>query len=243
MNSGEGEFELCCESIAKQTGLQKIRHFVVSGLKEAEAHNSLWDAWESEKVDFDLFVKVDADTILQGGIVSEVWQKLFRANDRVTGAQLSLYDYFTNTPINGLNFFSPQVKFNRSSGLHPDRVDTNHDIVLKGEAVSGFAFGGTHCRTPTERQAFHFGFHRAMKNQHEIIQRVYDAWRKESTIDPEYDKRKRSFVLGGAHHASNHYPKTADYDDGNFEDGLIHWQSSSVPLRRMIIERHFSKKT
>lgn len=239
MNSGEGEFEKCCESISKQKDLQNNRHFVVSGLKEVEAHNTLWDAWESEKADFDLFVKVDADTILWDGIVSQVWRGAFQADPRVTGVQLKLFDFFTEAPISGLNFFSPRVRFARSSGLYPDRVDSGHDVVLKGKDVEFLGFAGSHCSAPTEIQAFHFGFHRMLKGQYDVLRRVYDAWKRESTLSPDYDKQKRTFALMGALQASLNLPASANYDDTFFHHGLEMCRSSSPELRRMMIERHF----
>jgi hypothetical protein len=178
MFSGENELDMCLRAVSQQRFLKSKTHYLIAGKKEVEAHNELWQEWTRVKSDYDLFVKVDADTVLKDEmIISDVWS-LFKGSERVTGVQLKLHDYFTDSLISGLNFFSPQVVFSQSRGLFADRVDTNHDVVLKGESVSHLDPGGYHCPAPSNKQAFHFGLHRSLKRQTDVIRKTFDAWKK-----------------------------------------------------------------
>lgn len=193
MYSDEAEFPECIDVINSQRGLEHFLHYVVRNKPEAEAHNELWSAWEREKYRFDLFVKVDADTILgDPEAISRVWQ-LFEENPRVTGAQLRLHDFFTDDLIAGLNFFSPVVKFNTSPELYCDRVDTNHDVVMKGSKVKQMEPIGFHCKNPNDNQAFHFGLHRMLKGQTPTLHKVWNAY--EANLE---GKRARELALLGA---------------------------------------------
>ena len=110
--SGESEFEACCKEIEKQIGVE-VHQKVFSFLPEYAAHNELWSYWEKVKDNFDLFVKVDADTVLNDNFALLKISQLFNDID-VTGAQILLHDYFTDDLIAGLNVFSKQVIFKPS---------------------------------------------------------------------------------------------------------------------------------
>jgi hypothetical protein len=194
MSSGEGDFQECLRVIQTQLNVD-VTHYVIAGLPEKDAHNALWSAWRTARGDHDLFVKVDADTVLKNPtILEEVW-KQFDANPRVTAIQAPLWDYMTDGLINGLNCFSPLVTFNDSkSELYCDRgVDTGHDIVLhQAELPQSLIPAAFHCKYASELQAFHYGIHRALKNHHETIAKVHSAWTR------YYHDRVRGFALIGA---------------------------------------------
>jgi hypothetical protein len=191
LHSGEAEFDECCQMIADQEDVQASQT-VISGKRELEAHNALWDAWNAAKDSFDLFVKVDADTVLVDTQALARIADLFAADADVTGAQILLHDYFTDGSIAGLNAFSPAVTFTPArSRLHSDRVDTNHKTVLRGPAVAALEPIGYHCRYPHAIQAFHFGVHRGLKRQHDVLHRVAEAWR-------QYQDDARGWALAGA---------------------------------------------
>jgi hypothetical protein len=156
LHCGEGDFELCCEMIASQSGVV-IEHHVISNLPELEAHNALWNAWNQRKKDFQLFVKVDADTVLKHNEVLFSFWKMIQENPKITGIQAPLHDYFTDSFINGLNCFTPEVEFKRSrDSLYCDRnVDVNHRLVIKADGVSAaLRPAGLHCHSATEIQSF-----------------------------------------------------------------------------------------
>ena len=172
---GEAERAECLAAVAAQTGVS-ITHTVIENLPELEAHNALWDAWELAKARHDLFVKIDADTVLTRPTALEEITALF-TDEAVTGAQILLHDFFTDGLIAGLNAFSRAVTFRRATDrLWTDRVDGGHRVVLKGEPVRHLAPIGWHCRAPHPHQAFHFGLHRALKKQEAMIARCAEVW-------------------------------------------------------------------
>lgn len=222
MYAGEGDYSEACSAIVHQRGVH-IQHLVIANLPEKEAHNRLWHAWRTvQHSGFDMFVKVDADTVLaHNEVLFEFW-KMMHANPRITGIQAPLHDYFTNGFINGLNCFSPKVTFrDTADALFCDRqVDVNHDIVIKADGVSAaLKPAGRHCHRAHGLQAFHFGVHRKLKNQDDVIQRVRLAWERERQLDGEdfsYDDN-RSFALLGALMADRFRNGGFNYTDPQLE--------------------------
>ena len=58
-----GRFNCCCNIINTQKDVD-VHHEIISGLPEHEAHIKLWQTWNRAKSKHDLFVKIDADTVL-----------------------------------------------------------------------------------------------------------------------------------------------------------------------------------
>lgn len=172
---GEAEFDESCRVIQDQKNVL-VTHHIIQDKPEYEAHNLLWHAWADQKDYHDLFVKIDADTVLMRDTALSDIASLF-GNPDVTGAQILMQDYFTDDLIAGLNAFSPRVVFkNSKSKLFSDHADTGHKIVLKGDAVRYLAPIAWHGKYPTPRQAFYFGYHRQMKRQKDVLRRVAKAW-------------------------------------------------------------------
>lgn len=211
MYCGEGDFAECCKAVVKQRDV-KVTHVVIADLPEREAHNRLWQAWRDAKADHDMFVKVDADTVLaHDEVLLEFW-RMMQANPRITGIQAPLLDYFTDGYINGLNCFSPRVTFrDTSDDLFCDRqVDTDHDIVVKsGGVTERLRHAGYHCYHATDRQAFHFGLHRALKNQRQVIELVKQAQQR-------HGDRQRALALAGADCAGAFTQGGFNYGDERF---------------------------
>lgn len=195
MYSNENDFTQCCEIINKQKNVN-ITHVVISNLPEKIAHNKLWDSWDKEKYckDYTCFIKIDADTVLHSEHTIETIGNYFKHSNRLTGMQCYLHDYYSDELIFGLNCFSPAVKFQKTTDdLYCDRnVDVNHDIVLRGNQLSEQLIpAGFHCHNSSDIQSFHYGYHRALKNKVDNLNKVKLAY------DLKRD-RKRAFVLLGA---------------------------------------------
>ncbi|OIN85852.1 MAG: hypothetical protein AUJ12_07910 [Alphaproteobacteria bacterium CG1_02_46_17] len=187
---GEAEFDECCQAIQNQKNVL-VTHHVIRDQPEYEAHNMLWQAWNDQKGSHDLFVKIDADTVLMRDTALADIVALFQ-NPDVTGAQILMQDYFTDDLIAGLNAFSTAVVFRKSKRkLFADHADTGHKMVLKGDVVRHLAPIAWHGKNPTARQAFHFGFHRQMKRQKQVLRRVAIAWLK-------HRDAARGWALAGA---------------------------------------------
>lgn len=203
MHCGEHDFERCKQALVSQSGIE-IEHCVIENLPEKDAHNQLWESWRTvQNTTFDMFVKVDADTVLaHDRVLIELWN-LLQSNKRITGIQAPLHDFYTDSFINGLNCFTNNVIFSNSSdSLYCDRnVDGNHDIVIKAEHVPAILKpAGLHCHHASQIQSFHFGLHRTLKNQHTTLARVRAAWEIKHT--KELDDN-RTFALLGAAMAGN----------------------------------------
>lgn len=208
MFCGEAEYEECKRLVAAQENVV-VEQFFLENLPEYEAHNALWTAWNERKASFDLFIKVDADTLIDDPKMFSKIYKEFAANSRLTGMQIPLHDYFMDGPVFGLNCFSPKVVFTPAqSKLYADRADSGHDITYKHDKVAHLTPAGRHCAYPTDRQAFHFGLHRMKKRQRENIVKVYYAWKK-------HGDRARQLALLGAL-AASHCNPDHDYADDDF---------------------------
>lgn len=189
-----------------------MTHAVIENLPELEAHNTLWDAWEAAKAAHDLFVKIDADTVLARPTALAEIAELF-TDEAVTGAQILLHDYFTDQLIAGLNVFSVAVTFRRATDrLWTDRVDAGHRRVLKGDSVRHLAPIGWHCPMPHPGQAFHFGLHRALKQQAAVIARCAEVWLVERD-------EARAWALAGAM-SSQSLRHHFDYGDSHFQEAF-----------------------
>jgi hypothetical protein len=205
MESGENDFVACCAAIRNSclkalnnSTIEGYEHSIVSGLPEHEAHAKLYELWNEAKTSFDLFLKVDADTVLMhNNVVTDVVM-LFKSNARLTGIQAWLYDHMTDGNIYGLSCMRNTVSLSRiNDKLHPDRVDlpSTHDVVLRGDALPRSLIpAGKHCCDANAEQAFRFGIHRALKGQFHIIDRVRIAWKSSNDV-------QRGFALLGAKQA------------------------------------------
>jgi hypothetical protein len=219
---GEAEFEECCRAIRNQQGVS-VTHHVIADQPEFEAHNMLWDAWGEAKPQHDLMVKVDADTVLSRPTALAEIHALF-SDPAVTGVQILLHDYFTDRLIAGLNAFSPVVKFRHASNrLFADHADSNHNVVLKGESVVHLAPIGWHCTQPHPRQAFHYGLHRALKKQLEVISRCAAVW-----LDQR--DQPRSWALTGAIAAGWRLRSHFDYGNKRFEASFSRYTTDAMRI-------------
>lgn len=209
----EGDFNRCVEMINTQEGVEVI-HEIIADLPEKEAHNRLWQAWRDVKDTCDVFVKVDADTVLRSTSTLKQIAQLFLLDERVTGFQAPLHDYMTDGNINGLNAFSPRVTFNNTKDeLYCDRaVDTGHDIILRqGLLPLELIPAGYHCHHSSEVQGFHYGLHRMLKGQTVTLDNVFNAWIK-------HRDRVRQFALVGAHMAPSFSKnRKFNYSDEEFQ--------------------------
>lgn len=213
LECGEAEFKESQASVALQTGVE-ITHKIISNLPELEAHNAFLSLFESCKDDFDMFVKVDADTIIDHNTAfSVVHNQLLKTE--AAAAQLLLYDYFTCSNIYGLNFYSPTKNtFTISTDkLYCDRSIRHHGRILYPDHFEEFKLTpvGRHCAYPTPQQAFHFGFHRGLKNRANEENRVLRC-----AVDNKTDTARTyaiiGFTLARKHRNMHHEYTSADFE-------------------------------
>ena len=177
LHHGEGDFESCVDAIKRQKDVE-VTHLVISDLKEKEAHNKLWSAWNDAKVSHDIFVKVDADTVLSSAHVLRTIYDHLQTNPEATGLQAPLHDYMTYGLINGLNAYTKKVEFTATSeDLYCDRgMETGNNLVLRDPLPGELLPAGFHCHLATPLQAFRYGVHRMLKGQRENIYSVTHAF-------------------------------------------------------------------
>ena len=214
MASGEGDFQESMKAVQVQKDIE-LNHFVIAGFGELEAHNAVWAAWRERRAEHDLFVKVDADTVLvRDTILAEIWAE-FQKNKRVTGLQAPLADYMTDDLINGLNACDTRVTFNDSKDdLFCDRhVDTNHDVVLRdGSGLpTSLIPAGRHCHLANDEQAFHYGLHRMLKGQRWVINKVYQAFTR------DHDRVRGMALVGAQFHGRFTKERKFNYNDDAFQ--------------------------
>lgn len=175
LSNGENEFDECVSAIKSQKEVN-IEHMIISGKNELDAHKEFGFTWNTRRNEFDTLVKIDADSILMSDKALYNVVKLFETNS-VTGVQIKMLDYFSNSLIPGMNAFSNKVKFvTPRYKLYPDHSDTGHGIVLKGESVQFLEPIAWHCKYPSNRQSFFFGYRRRLKNQKDILAKVAEEW-------------------------------------------------------------------
>ena len=213
MEHGELDFKNCAAAVARQQEVELV-HYVVSNKPECAAHEDLFSKWNSVKQDYDLFLKVDADTVLSSDLVAKTLADLFTVNERLTGIQAWLHDYMTDSMIYGLTCIRNTVTVaTKVDPLYCDRVDSNHDVVLRGDQLpKELNPAGLHCHFASELQAFYYGFHRGKKEQVEIHERVFKAW------SVNKDHVRGMALMGFKFSRSNNI---ANYDDREFQDMYV----------------------
>lgn len=176
--SGEAEFDACKSAIQQQEGV-KITHCIISDLPELEAHNKLWKLWNKKRKNFDLFVKIDAETVLMRSTALLEIVELCSKIEGPCSVHIPLHDYYTDKEILGLNAFTCDIEFSLSTNaLFADRTQMTPCKRLLGEKVAYLGPIGYHAQFPNERQAFFYGYHRMLKGQYTIISNVARAWRR-----------------------------------------------------------------
>ena len=209
--SGEAELEDCKSAIKRQVDCE-IDHVIYEGLSEIDAHNVLLEKFDKESCNYDLFVKVDADTIIDHDDAFRiVYDKIYD----VSSVQLKLYDFFTLSLINGLNFYNPQKNqyVKTSDKLYCDRSIIHSSKVLYSDQFDNISPVGRHCAYPNDKQAFHYGFHRGLKNR----KSEYDATFKAALIHKD---RARMIACEGFRQAFSikNERKEHDYTSEKFNE-------------------------
>ena len=219
--SGEAEFDECISAINQQVDC-KIDHVIYKNLSEIDAHNALLETFEKEKCNYDLFVKVDADTIIDyDSAFKIVYSKI--KNTSAAAAQLYLYDYFTCKNINGLNFFNPQLNqyLKTEDKLFCDRSirHLSHHLYSDSFTNESIIPVGRHCAYPNDKQSFHYGFHRGLKKRHDEHQLTLASFNL-------HKDRSRAIACGGFEFSKKFSNFSHDYSSEQFNEIFLHFLSN-----------------
>lgn len=182
LSCGEGDFEECRRSVAAQT--YPCEQYVIQDLPEPEANYRLYRTFADSSAD--CLIRLDADMVFKdktalAGIIARVagtsWHKVSHLVD----------DFFTGKPMMGVHCYTRAVEFDwaafKTGELYPDRRNSVMRLPAAERSKVWKVYdapGDTpvwHCRWTTEPQAFHFGYHRWIKHQHDTCRAVLDNYR------------------------------------------------------------------
>lgn len=159
--SGENEYDECVNSIKKQKGV-KYEHFVVRNLPNKIAHEALYNRFMDHSNEFDIFIKVDADMIIED---EELFLKIvskFQANPHLKDLEIAVHDFFSDQLIYGMHAYRNNVKWYQSKeDLFVDYNSIGSDQHIRDDKE--LAPAALHCKNPSLFHSFHFGIHRALK--------------------------------------------------------------------------------
>ena len=161
LRSGEAEFDSCRDAIGRQVGVE-VEHVVIADRSNVDAHRELYDCIERRAAEFDLFVKVDADTVLASETVLADIARVMLADPELDHAQFALHDFYTDAPLMGLHAFSPRVRWPRSD----EELFVDPAPAIPGRRVDFWVppfLVGDHSPAPSVEQALGFGVHRTRK--------------------------------------------------------------------------------
>lgn len=161
--SGEPQFAKCIDSVKAQEEVE-FDYFIIENLPKNEAHDKLYNTFMSKAVEFDIFVKLDADMIIQAKDFFKFIIGIYLNNQFLDWLHIYIYDYITDKLISGLNVYSSNVKWNMNKdNIFTDRGHVVGSIrnkkILKNPAQQWVI----HCPDASKEQAFNFGLHRAVK--------------------------------------------------------------------------------
>lgn len=166
---GENDFEQCKIALSEQT-YQNFDHLVISNKPEVQAHKELYQAFKSGKYKY--LIKVDADIVLNSNraielMVSAAKKKI--GNKFPLRVTADVDDFFTGILLQGLHLYSQEVDWDWGQFTpdcrKPDRLDSIHRMKQNNRIVKMRQVLGKHCYYASPKQAFHFGYHRALKGQ------------------------------------------------------------------------------
>lgn len=164
LHSHEPQLEDCIRSIENQLYSYDYNYFILSGLNKLEAHDALYSKFMAESDNYDLFVKLDADMIIERQDFFQFIYSIFHNDTKLDWLRLLIYDHFLNQNISGLNIYRSSVKWTKNiNNYFTDRVMIKATI-RKDLGIDPTTIWITHCKSASMYQAFNFGFHRGVKS-------------------------------------------------------------------------------
>ena len=187
MYSGEGDYELCKESVYAQEGIVPSL-YEVKNRPMREAHESIYSYWNEHKDEYDMFVKLDADCVLASTTkVLDVWNAIKDTNLAVIG--IWTQDFIRNRPIPALIFGNRHCTFNIENVRSKAAFDTDMYAIEDGyrfddpSIASTLAPSAYHGYYSTPMQTFAQGVKRRIRRGGQWD--IYEIVRNEFIKNPE----------------------------------------------------------
>lgn len=203
LHAGEQEFAQCEDSI-RQQDYPHITHKIIRDMNNVDAHANLYRMIMDASDDYDLFLKLDADMVLNRQTAISEMIAFWQSHDKPDHMTFAVRDFFSDGPITGVHLFSSHCRWknNIEDDLFPDPnpVLPNKRLIVRHD-IASFV---DHAPNPTLFSSFHFGVHRALKafQKGRIFARPqgYEAFRILMRTAKHYkrtkDDRLRTALLG-----------------------------------------------
>ena len=199
MYCGENEYDECIESLKNQTH-QAWDQFVVKDLPNKLAHETLYETFMSRASECDLFLKLDADMVLEDPQMFARIVAYFEQHPQLDGITIRVHDFFSDTLIHGLHVYRSDVRWPRTEEkLFVDKPPVSPDRFRIG--VKELEPVASHCKNPSPFFAFHYGLHRGLKARQSTggshayyLQTIEQVWKH---FRRTRDQRLGLAVMGG----------------------------------------------
>lgn len=176
IHSNEPQVKDCINSVKNQNFHDFHDYFIISGLTKSEAHDKLYSKFMDSKDDFDIFIKLDGDMIIERIDFFSFIENHFTNDENLDWIRIEVFDYFLRENLSGLNIYSKNVKWNLNSNNYFTDRTMIRESVRKDKGIAPSIKWISHCKNATLYQAFNFGFHRAIKAfQFNINQKVFST--------------------------------------------------------------------
>jgi len=163
IHSKEPQVEDCIKSVNNQKYYDHYDYFVISGLTKREAHDKLYSQFMNKQDEFDIFIKLDGDMVIERSDFFMFIEEKFKGYINLDWIRLEVFDYFLQENMSGLNIYSNTVRWDtNSNNFFTDRTMIKNS-VRKDIGIVPSEKWITHCKDASLYQAFNFGFHRAIK--------------------------------------------------------------------------------
>lgn len=213
LHSGEPGYDRCLSALKSQLGVE-VKHVVISGHPEHEAHKMCYEWFNNEDPSF-IRMKLDADVVLNEGVLNVI-AGIMEARPDLDHIDPYVADYLTDSFLKaGVTIYSSRVKFKEPSNhLWCDRNVTTEKYLTTMDTAHAIA---SHMKYCDERTAFRYGFHRGLKSQLHVYELVKTAYAK-------HKDRIRLMALRGFERAQSeefhewHYNAVFPTDRFNYGD-------------------------
>ena len=139
--------------------------FVVENKPKNIAHDVLYSTFMSKAESFDLFIKLDADMVLNKNDFMIMVKSRFEKNQKLDWLHIYIWDDIIQEYISGLNIYRSTVKWdkNNTDNTFTDRKHRCDSISQKLVVKNPDNKWVIHCKSPSLYQLINFSTHRAIK--------------------------------------------------------------------------------
>lgn len=161
--SGEAEYESCKKSVKEQDYGGLVDHIFIENLPNRAAHRKCYETIMKKTEDYELFVKLDADMVFTRKSAISDMIRFWRNEDKPDHMVCAVKDFIPNRLSMGVHVFTKNCKWTLDESdplfVDPNPTYPGHKVKCWDDPAP-FVI---HAPKPTRQQAFHFGFHRALK--------------------------------------------------------------------------------